>query len=175
MLLFGLACTQPAGPGTESIATTSMPLDSTTSAGSPPVSDAEACPITMPNDSTPPGEDPATSSNFHGNEELWVDLYPEWFALAVPNDYVNADGSIDLKFPWWRGVEGELAIEGHRVDAPEVTLSAEIPRGYGLTGFQASGILFPTEGCWEVTGRVLDPESRATVGKLTFVMFLKRG
>jgi hypothetical protein len=27
-----------------------------------------------------------------------------------------------------------------------------VPDGYGDTGFQASGVDFPTEGCWEVTG-----------------------
>ena len=38
-----------------------------------------------------------------------------------------------------------------------------------MTGFQASGVHFPTEGCWEVTGRV-------AMTTLTFVMFvIKRG
>jgi hypothetical protein len=31
---------------------------------------------------------------------------------------------------------------------------ADVPDGYGTTGFQASGVTFPAEGCWEVTGRV---------------------
>ena len=30
------------------------------------------------------------------------------------------------------------------------------PGGYGETGFQASYVIFPTPGCWEVTGRVAD-------------------
>jgi hypothetical protein len=29
-----------------------------------------------------------------------------------------------------------------------------VPDGYGPTGFQATGLVFPTPGCWEVTGRV---------------------
>jgi hypothetical protein len=33
-------------------------------------------------------------------------------------------------------------------------MGANIPSGYGDSGFQATGIIFPTEGCWEVTGRV---------------------
>ncbi len=37
---------------------------------------------------------------------------------------------------------------------PAPPLRADIPEGYGLSGFQASGVIFPTEGCWEVTGRV---------------------
>jgi hypothetical protein len=37
-----------------------------------------------------------------------------------------------------------------------------VPDGYGATGFQASAVSYPTEGCWEVTGRVGD-------ASLTFV------
>jgi hypothetical protein len=33
---------------------------------------------------------------------------------------------------------------------------AEVPDGYGDLGFQASYVIFPTPGCWEVTGRVSD-------------------
>jgi hypothetical protein len=35
-------------------------------------------------------------------------------------------------------------------------LRARIPDGYGDTGFQATALIFPTEGCWEVTGEVGD-------------------
>ena len=35
-------------------------------------------------------------------------------------------------------------------------LRAEIPDGYSATGFQPSGVIFPTEGCWQVTGKVAD-------------------
>jgi len=61
--------------------------------------------------------------------------------------------SIDAKFGWWRKVRGRLEIEG-RVDAPAPPLRAHIPDGYGDRGFQATGLIFPTTGCWEVTGRV---------------------
>ena len=44
---------------------------------------------------------------------------------------------------------------------------ALLPEGYGTVGFQASGVDFPTEGCWEVTGAVGD-------ATLTFVMFVQR-
>ena len=33
-------------------------------------------------------------------------------------------------------------------------LRARIPDGYGDTGFQATALIFPTEGCGEVTGEV---------------------
>jgi hypothetical protein len=35
-----------------------------------------------------------------------------------------------------------------------------------MTGFQASGVYFPNEGCWEVTGRV----GRTTLTFVTFVI-----
>ncbi len=56
----------------------------------------------------------------------------------------------------WRGIRGELRIEGRRLDGNAKPIRAEIPPYYGLSGFQPSGIFFPTEGCWEVTGRVGD-------------------
>lgn len=52
------------------------------------------------------------------------------------------------------GVEGQLTIEGRRLDAPAPTLQAGIPDGYGNIGFQAAGLIFPAEDCWEVTGKV---------------------
>jgi len=75
---------------------------------------------------------------------------------------IEGDGSLRMKFFWWRGVHGALTIEGKRLDAPALPLRSQIPEGYGDIGFQASGLIFPTEGCWQVTGRVGD-------ASLTFV------
>jgi hypothetical protein len=41
--------------------------------------------------------------------------------------------------------------------------SAEIPDGYGATGFQATAVRFPTTGGWKVVGSVGD-------GRLAFVV-----
>jgi hypothetical protein len=35
-------------------------------------------------------------------------------------------------------------------------LTAEIPEGYGETGFQATGLVCASEGCWEVTASAGD-------------------
>ena len=59
-----------------------------------------------------------------------------------------------MKFAWQRGVRGALRIEGRRLDSVAPPLRAHIPNGYGDIGFQATAIIFPTPGCWEVTGRV---------------------
>ena len=60
-----------------------------------------------------------------------------------------------MKFPWWRGkgAVGALRIEGKRLDGHAPPLQADIPEGYGETGFQATGLIFPSEGCWQVTAR----------------------
>jgi hypothetical protein len=80
---------------------------------------------------------------------------------------VDPDGALGMKWPWWRGVRGELVIEGRRLDGQAPPLRAAIPRGYGPAGFQSTGLLFPTAGCWEVTGRVADEH-------LTFVVFVEK-
>ena len=33
-------------------------------------------------------------------------------------------------------------------------LHAEVPRGYGPTGFVPAGLVFPTVGCWRVDGKL---------------------
>jgi hypothetical protein len=125
-----------------------------------------ACPISEPNDVHPPDQD-AGSGDF-GNDALWTNL-AMWGEVPgiveVPHDgHLLPDGRvIELKWAWWRFGLGILTIDGRRLDAPAPPLEAWIPDGYGATGFQVSGITFPTDGCWEVTGRVRDDS-------LTFVV-----
>ena len=71
------------------------------------------------------------------------------------------DGLVGVKFGWWRNVRGYLRITGRRLDGVAPPLRAGIP-DYGMTGFQASGVYFPTAGCWQVTGK-------AGTATLTFV------
>jgi len=73
--------------------------------------------------------------------------------IATP-DEIEKDGSIGMKWPWWRGPKGALRITGRRLDDNAGPLVADISRSYGSSGFQPSGIFFPTEGCWQVTGAV---------------------
>ena len=107
----------------------------------------DPCAITRPNGSVPPGS--TFGSEFHGNGSLWVGVPPSNVVVEEP----GADGAIAAKYGWWRAVTGALRIEGRRSDGPAPPLTASVPDGYGDTGFQSSGISFPTEGCWEVTGR----------------------
>jgi hypothetical protein len=128
---------------------------------------AEPCPVTPPG-----GRVPATRGDFsRGNGSLAVALWPKGRLVAgrLPDGSsyaeIAADGSIGAKLGWWRGVEGQLLIEGERLDAPAPPLRADISNGYGPTGFQPTGLSFPTQGCWKVRGSV----GRA---RLTFVVLV---
>jgi hypothetical protein len=118
-----------------------------------PTDVSDTCNITFPNGDTPPGEQP--SNGFHGNGQIWATL-PENGVLIAGPDYVNEDGSIEWKAPWFRS-KGKLEITGHRVDNPGIPpFEAYLPEGYGDSGVQSVGWHFPTEGCWEITGKVGD-------------------
>jgi hypothetical protein len=133
--------------------------------GTSSASTASTCSVTLPNGSTPPGQEPL--AHYHGIGAIWTELEPDGVIRAKPED-VGYNGSVDVKFPWWRGpgVRGSLTITGHRLDGVAPPLRAGIPGGYGDTGFQASGIIFSTEGCWEVTGRA----ANATLTFVTYVV-----
>jgi hypothetical protein len=144
-----------------------VPATSTT-----PVSTAVArpgpqgCPVTLPGRSGPssiPKEFGWESS--YGDGRLAVGgLWPNGVIKAGP-DLVEKDGAVRMKFGWWRGIPGKLDITGRRLDGSSPYLRADIPHGYGKTGFQATSLYFPKEGCWEVTGRI-------DTTHLTFVTFV---
>ena len=123
-----------------------------------------ACPVTVPNGHHRPGQrGPGQTSPFsHGNGRLWVALYAR--GIVRPANYGRArpNGTIAVKFPWTRGITGQLRITGRRLDADGPALQSWVPGGYGRIGFQSTAVFFPTAGCWEVTGR-------AGSASLTFV------
>ena len=123
------------------------------------------CPVTIPNGNVP---NELAGVN-HGNGSLHVSIWLHGVVVAQPED-VEPDGSITAKFGWYRTVPGELAITGRRLDAKAPPLSAEIPSGYGREGFQASGVIFSSEGCWEITGTAGD----ATLTFVTIVLKASR-
>lgn len=140
------------------------------------------CAATLPNGSNPPGE---SSPEHHGNGKLWTVLgrrgvfvvgpeaAPEYYGpggeIAV-DGVVGPDGSVSIKAPWWRGpgVRGQVRLRARRLDAPAPRVDRTVSSsGYGLTGFQATGLALPTTGCWKVSGSV----AHAT---LTFVTLVWR-
>ena len=104
-------------------------------------------PGASPGDVGPPG------TSAYGNGKLVVTLDVHGVIVAS-GDMVHPDGSIWWKFPWWRLVRGHLVITGRRLDAPAAPPTSIVPDGYGDIGFQASGVIFPSEGCWQVTGTI---------------------
>lgn len=126
--------------------------------------------MTVPNGSSPPGE--GSSPEHHGDGKLWTSLDPQGTFVVAPrsaSEYLGPggeiavdgvlgpDGSVGIKAPWWRGseVRGRLRLQAQRLDGPALAVDRVVPpAGYGLTGFQATGLSLPTTGCWQVTGSV---------------------
>lgn len=131
------------------------------------LADAATCPVTEPRQAPDTVGNLWGKGSAFGNDDLWVGGLGEKGIILVDDRFVEPDGSIGWKLGWWRFVSGTVTITGRRLDAAAPPLRGSTNDGYGLTGFQASGLYFPTEGCWEVTG---------TVGEsnLTFVTFVLR-
>lgn len=180
MVLAGCGDGQPTAPGTApTTAPTSAPATGTASGADTfsatlgpawgqevTPAGAKRCPVTRPDTApTPPGSRLFGWRNSHGNGKLWVGGLWEDGVVAADHRFIQEDGSVDMKFGWWRSISGDLTITGRRLDEQAPPLEAHIPSGYGDTGFQATGVTFPTEGCWEVTGKV-------GTTTLTFVTFV---
>ena len=130
-----------------------------------------ACAVTDVRGKRPP--DPARPSFNYGNAVIRVALVPRNGRLVAgrlrgggERATINEDGSIDAKFGWWRAGSGKIRISGRRLDAAALPLRADVPDGYGR-GFQATGLTFPTTGCWRVTGRYAG-------ASLTFTMLVTK-
>jgi hypothetical protein len=158
---------QPATPTTvvAAAATTEPPRTAPPKAVSR--ADAARCPVTKPGKG-PPDVSPDAFFGWeasYGNGKLWVGALWEGGVIAADSSFIDEHGAVSMKFGWWRKTEGKLRITGHRVDAAAPPARGDAPDGYGPTGFQASGVTFPTEGCWEITGDV-------GTASLTFTTFV---
>jgi hypothetical protein len=99
--------------------------------------------------------------NAYWNKNLYAGaLWPDATLMVGPQGagFILPDDSLEMKYPWLRaaGLTGKLTITGRRLDAVAPPLKADIPSGYLDSGFEATGLIFPTEGCWEITGKVGD-------------------
>jgi hypothetical protein len=148
--------------------TTAARTAATSQPGPITLADAKRCPVTLPRSVGPSGTSPDDFFGWgasYGNGILWVGgLWPRGVIEAGP-ELVAKDGSIGMKFGWWRSAAGKLQITGRRLDASAPPARGVVPDGYGATGFQASGVEFPTAGCWEITGALSSTS-------LTFVTFV---
>jgi len=121
------------------------------------------CPVTEPVWVKPPDDSAVQNPPSYGyyflNEDrsIWASA---WWTES--DEYSLRAGEDGNKVGWFRPAGAELKITGRRLDAQALNLEAHVPCCYP-TRFQATGLSFPTEGCWEVTAKTED-------STLTFVV-----
>jgi len=123
------------------------------------------CALTEPVLAKPP-EDSAVSGSpeegyYYVNKDhsIWASAW--W--TDQEETYLRA-GEEGVKVGWFRPEGVDLEITGQRIDAEAAPLETHIPCCYP-TRFQATGLYFPTEGCWEITAKAAESE-------LTFVVWV---
>ncbi len=132
---------------------------------SPSIRDAAACPVTFqPGVLNAPHFGWGSTDMAYGTDELSVTL-PN--AGSLQSNLLDEQGRIWDKFLFW-GSSGDEGIEitGRRLDADAPPLISDGIQP-GISGGLATGITFPTTGCWEVT------TDRGDLS-LTFVMLVAR-
>jgi hypothetical protein len=118
------------------------------------------CPLTPVSSEKPPDEHTAsfTPRWYKGADgKVWASANGRWYA-----------GSDGAKVLWAKPKEGSFKITGRRLDGAAPPLDPGSLAGYDGFPYQASGLIFPTAGCWEVEGR-----SGASV--LRFVTYIYPG
>jgi hypothetical protein len=126
------------------------------------------CNVTIPNGSQPTVNDFGGSASpghkypgSHGNGKLWTILPVDGKVEIVPDQ----QGKLSEKWIWYRAVHGHLSISGRRFDGPgnfQTGPLEEIVVGRD-TGLLVNGLVFPSEGCWQV-------EASAGDAQLAFVV-----
>lgn len=97
------------------------------------------------------------SGGTYGNDALDVVLAsPQGKVIFKPGGpgFIMRDGALSMKFGWNRKRPGQLTISGRRLDGDAPPMRARIPDGYRDSGLQPTSLVFPTPGCWEVTGHL---------------------
>ena len=124
------------------------------------------CPLTKPAWEKPPADaaipDASAYSYYFVNEDRSIWASAGWAGKEEAPLQVHEEG---IKVGWFRPAGATLEISGHRLDAEAPRLESDIPCCYP-TRFQAAGIYFPTEGCWEVNAKAEDKE-------LSFVVWVE--
>lgn len=110
------------------------------------------CRVTKPNGRGPLGQ--PRGNTIYGNDALSTVLDPNGVVEFRPGGpgFVLPDGSLQMKFPWWRNSEAALEITGRRLDATAPPLRAEIGSS-GDVHMVPTYLIFPSTGCWEVSGK----------------------
>jgi len=119
------------------------------------VNPSTECRVTKPNGHAPLGQPRGPQT--YGNDALSTVLSPNGVVEFRPGGpgFVLPDGSLMMKFPWWRKAEAALEITGRRLDASAPPLRSEIGSSEDVH-MVPTYVIFPTTGCWEVSGKVGD-------------------
>ena len=125
---------------------------------------AFACETTDPVTDRPASDvDPfSEDASVYYEDGIWVSIPDDGLlelSAAQSVSFGELQGWRTETFTWLReeGVEGFIVVSGERLDEesdlqPQTPLSPQ--RQYVQVGWVETGIAFPDEGCWEVTGTV---------------------
>lgn len=92
------------------------------------------------------------------NDALQAFMPPDGKFVFRPGGggFVDRDGALGIKFAWNRLIAGALIVGGRRLDGDAPPARAYMNDGYGDVGGQSTYLVFPTPGCWQITGRIGD-------------------
>ena len=146
-------------------------VEETKSAGAEVSRTAPRSPTLTPPASTPFASDfqcplTAATADYPTDTDVFgASLDAEWFCSA-DNELCAVKGGSwpagGVKVGWRKPMGSKLVVSGQRLDAAAPPLGFSGPGGYGGT-FQASGLIFPSAGCWQV-------EAQAGASSLRFVV-----
>lgn len=116
--------------------------------------DVRPCPVTA-----------QPSGGMLRNDALAVPIMPHGTITfgAGHAGFVLPDGALMIKYGWIRLRDGQFSIHGRRLDGSAPPLRARITEKAAGDRFEPVSLIFPTAGCWEVTGQLDDT-------KLSFVV-----
>jgi hypothetical protein len=106
----------------------------------------------------------------YGNDSLAAVLPAAGTFVFKPGGpgFVDADGALGIKVGWDFRRRGTLLIRGRRLDGVAPPARAYISRSYdNYAGGMSLFLLFPTPGCWEITGTLAG-------ASLTFVVAVQK-
>lgn len=119
----------------------------------PATASAAACPVTAAVKVMPPVDTAVQGTPEEGyyfvneNRSIWASA--GWFGRDGDGWQAGERGN---KVGWFRPAGADLKITGHPLDGPPAELEASVPCCY-RSRFQATGLIFPRAGCWEITAQ----------------------
>ncbi len=126
----------------------------------------DTCPVTEAEWLKPPEDaavnDPPAFGYYYVNDDLTIWASAGWMSTEEKVLRYSEEG---IKMGWFRPAGAELEITGRRLDGQAPPLEAHASCCYP-TRFQASGVYFPTGGCWKITARAAENE-------LSFVVWVE--